>query len=87
MCTQIVMDNHLALTRLHVATRIPDVSAFHFLLLLVTRKDSACVCVGRRKMKGVYKFINTVRKVKEKIIHYFLLHKNKKSSGSFFVMT
>lgn len=38
MGTQIVMDNHLALTRWHVATRIPDVFAFHFLLLLVTRK-------------------------------------------------
>lgn len=58
MRTQIVMDNHLALTRWHVATCIPDVFAFHFLLLLVTRKDSACVCVGRKSMKEVYKIIN-----------------------------
>lgn len=85
MGTQIVMDNHLALTRWHVATRIPDVFAFHFLLLLVTRKDSACVCVGRKSMKEVYKIINRVKKVKAAIIHYFSSHKNKKFSGSIFV--
>lgn len=85
MHTQIFMDNHLALTRWHVATRIPDVFAFRFLLLLVTRKDSACVCVGRKSMKEVYKIINRVKKVKATLIHYFLPHKNKKLSGSIFV--
>jgi len=81
------MDNHLALTRWHVATCIPDVFAFHFILLLVTRKDSACVCVGRKSMKEVYKIVDRVKKVKAKIIHYFLPQKNKKLSGSIFVMT
>lgn len=87
MCTQIVMGNHLALTRWHVATHIPDVFAFRFLLLLVTRKDSACVCVGRKSMKEVYKIINRVKKVKATITHYFSPHKNKKLSGGIFVMS
>lgn len=80
------MDNHLALTRWHVATRIPDVFAFHFLLFLMTRKDAACVCVGRKSRKEVYKITNRVKKVKATIIHYFLQHKYKKNSGSIFVI-
>lgn len=72
------MDSHLALTRLHVATHIPDVFEFYFLLLLVTRKDSACVCVGRKRMKEIYETINTVKKVKEKNNSLFLTAQEQK---------
>lgn len=51
----------------------------------MARKDSECVCDGRRSMKEAYKIINRMKKVKATIIHYFLQHKYKKISGSIFV--